>query len=287
MTQQKTLLVVTDYKDSDFVKECSLKLFEDTASSGWQLQWLEAGPMSMGERLRQLAFLCDERKPDAALYVHLTLDPEQAAVFRVRGIALGCLASRFDGAHWVAADEKAGGAKVAAEFLRYGHKRFAVISGPQDSLECNERVQGFIEALVAAGIAPENVAQSRTRGYGPKDGYHTMQRLLPLSGPKPTAIFAAAGDLVAQGAIQLLKEKKLEVPRDISLVGYDNLPFTETMTPPLSTVRQPLTAMASRLFRALSTAAPGQKDGFSTQSVTPIFVPRKSCAQAAGSAVAR
>jgi LacI family repressor for deo operon, udp, cdd, tsx, nupC, and nupG len=69
---------------------------------------------------------------------------------------------------------------------------------------------------------------------------------------RPTAVFCAAGDLTCLGLMAAFKEWGLKVPRDISLVGYDGLSFTEHLDPPLTTVGQPLKAMAQTLLARLA-----------------------------------
>jgi LacI family transcriptional regulator len=133
----------------------------------------------------------------------------------------------------------AAGARAATEhLLQLGHRRIAAITGPGDWLASTERLNGYHGALGAAGIPPDPalVAESDFR-IGPV-AEAAAGSILDLPHP-PTAIFAF-NDNAAISVIHAARERGLRVPEDLSVVGFDDSEQAAIVTPPLTTVRQPL-----------------------------------------------
>jgi LacI family transcriptional regulator len=126
-------------------------------------------------------------------------------------------------------DDAAGSGDVARHLLELGHTRFACVAGPPGVPA--ERLEGFRSALREADV--------EFHFAGGREG--TAQLL--ATGKPFTALFAA-NDLMAAGAIRELTEHGLSVPQDVSVVGFDDAPIAEMISPPLTTVRQPLQDMA-------------------------------------------
>ncbi|MDX3241277.1 substrate-binding domain-containing protein [Streptomyces sp. ME18-1-4] len=133
------------------------------------------------------------------------------------------------------------GARAAVGHLAdLGHRRIGMISGPDHSF-CVARVAGYTSALQEAGLGREPDLFLRTE-LTREDGYAAAREL--LSRPdRPTAVFTAS-DMQAIGLYQAARELGLSIPRDLSVASFDDLPVAAWMDPPLTTVRQPLTAMA-------------------------------------------
>lgn len=131
---------------------------------------------------------------------------------------------------------------AVAYLVGLGHTRIACITNA--SLEFSapaQRLQGYRDALAAAGIAyaPDLV---RYGDYNLESGYNQMNSLLD-SGAPFSAVFIAS-DVVAQGALSAIHEHKLQIPADISIVGFDDVPLARFLTPPLTTVHVPASEMA-------------------------------------------
>jgi len=158
------------------------------------------------------------------------------------------------------------GARLATEhLLELGHRRIACLGGPANSPSAPTRRQGYLEAITAAGIVPD--ASLMCEGpYHESWGFRGTQQLLDLPQP-PTAIFAG-NDSVALGAYHACAEAGVCVPGQMSIVGFDDTTLAEHMTPPLTTVQQPLTQMgslaATLLLDYLKGVTPSQ-----TQSILP------------------
>ncbi len=131
---------------------------------------------------------------------------------------------------------KQGGLLATEYLLGLGHRRIGCITGPSYLTPSAERVEGYAEALEAAGIAVD-AALVVNGDFLHESGYRACQQMLALPDP-PTAIFAC-NDLMAVGAICALHEAGLAVPDDVSVVGYDDIPLASYTVPRLTTIAQP------------------------------------------------
>jgi LacI family transcriptional regulator len=136
-------------------------------------------------------------------------------------------------------DNAAGSGDVARHLLELGHTQFACVAGPPGVPA--ERLEGFRGALREAGISVDDDAV--VAGDFHFAGGREATRKLLATGKPFTALFAA-NDLMAAGAIRELTAHGLNVPQDVSVVGFDDAPIAEMISPPLTTVRQPLQDMA-------------------------------------------
>ena len=128
----------------------------------------------------------------------------------------------------------------AFEIVNYltqlGHKRIAQISGPDKAALCQFRHQGYHQARRRAGITM-NTAFCTTSDFSFEGGAKALRKLLSLP-EQPTAIFCH-NDMMAIGAIQEAKRLGLRIPQDLSIVGFDDIQFSQYCDPPLTTVSQP------------------------------------------------
>jgi LacI family transcriptional regulator len=124
--------------------------------------------------------------------------------------------------------------EAVTHLLRLGRKRVATITGPQNMIVGMDRQQGYMDAIRWAGLAadPNLIVEGDFSDMG---GYTSMQKLLPYH---PDAVFAAS-DIMAVGAMRALSEAGLNIPVDVAVVGFDDLPIAAHTNPPLTTVRQP------------------------------------------------
>lgn len=133
-----------------------------------------------------------------------------------------------------------GGLDATAHLVALGHRRIATITGPQDQDNAVARLAGYRTALIQAGV-PVDDELIRTGDYGVDGGFRAASLLLRLEDP-PTAVFASSDD-TALGVLRAAREQGVRVPRDLSVVGFDDLPVAPWLDPPLTTVRQPLAEM--------------------------------------------
>ena len=141
-----------------------------------------------------------------------------------------------------------GGADATRHLLELGHRRIAAIAGPPVLESARSRVEGFRSAMHQAGcpVAPDLVVVAL---FSREEGYAAARTLLDRADP-PTAI-VAGNDEQAIGVLQAAHERGLRVPDDLSVVGFDDIPIAQWLDPPLTTVEQPLAAMAATAMRML------------------------------------
>lgn len=153
----------------------------------------------------------------------------------------------------VGATNWAGGLAATEHLIELGHRRIAVIGGPESFLCSRARIDGYRAGLERAGLSvdPDLVRYGTFHHQG---GYDRARELLALPDP-PTAIFAGS-DEHAFGVIEAARTCGLSVPGDLSVVGFDDLPMARWSSPPLTTVHQPLADMgrvAGRMLHELIT----------------------------------
>ena len=140
----------------------------------------------------------------------------------------------------VSAANTSGADQAMRHLLELGHRRIAQITGPSGWLATEDRRRGYRAALAAAGILPDPALEVESVPEI-EPGKNAAEYLLDLPDP-PTAVLAF-NDNIAIGAIQAARERGLEVPGDLSVVGFDDVEHATIVTPALTTVRQPLAEM--------------------------------------------
>jgi LacI family transcriptional regulator len=132
--------------------------------------------------------------------------------------------------------DNVGGARLAVRHLHeQGHERIAIVTGMLSTRPGADRLLGYRAELEALGL-PYRDDYVQDGDFYFESGYAGMRALLDLETP-PTAVFAA-GDLMAAGCVRAAEERGLRIPRDIALVGFDDIPLASMMQPALTTVRQ-------------------------------------------------
>lgn len=164
-------------------------------------------------------------RSDAALVVALQPTPEELASLRGQGQVVALVGSEQAGASSVRVEDRAGGRAATRHLLNLGHERIAFLGireaagSPLGGVPPAERLLGYRDALAEAGVAPEAGLEAAAENTVDA-GAAAMGSLLTAADP-PTAVVAASDEL-AFGAMATLRGAGLEVPGDISVVGYDN-----------------------------------------------------------------
>jgi LacI family transcriptional regulator len=135
-----------------------------------------------------------------------------------------------------------------------GHRKIAMLAGK--SGPHSARVAGYTQALEAADLKPLVVSG---KSFAEAQGYESMKRLL-ASKSRPTAIFAA-NDIMAIGALVAIRDAGLTVPKDIAVVGFDNIPLARLVTPSLTTVSQDQEKLGERAVAMLHERLSGRVKG--------------------------
>ncbi|MFI6059589.1 LacI family DNA-binding transcriptional regulator [Streptomyces sp. NPDC051286] len=171
----------------------------------------------------------------------------------------------------LAFDNRGGGRRLTEHLLTLGHRRIGYVAGPVERTTTRHRLEGHRDAMAAAGLYRDDTTtqgrladardEDRLTVHGPYDrrsGYDATLELLRRE-PEVTAI-VAANDTVALGASAAIRDRGLRIPEDISVAGFDDLPFSVDAVPALTTVRLPLFeagARAGRLAMGRETPPPG------------------------------
>jgi LacI family transcriptional regulator len=131
-----------------------------------------------------------------------------------------------------------GGAAKATEYLiGLGYERIGLVTNaPLEYTSSHDRLAGYRQALRGAGL-PYDEVLLRWADFTPEGGERAMTELLALT-PRPQAVFAAS-DVVALGALQAIRDQGLRVPKDIAVIGFDDVPLAAFTEPPLTTMRLP------------------------------------------------
>lgn len=145
-------------------------------------------------------------------------------------------------------DNKDGGFQATEHLIEQGYKRIAILAGPKNLGISNSRLEGYLSALKKHKVKSDPTLILHC-DFNQQDAYETTQQLLALK-TKPDAIFAIS-DRMAIGAMLAIKEKGLQMPKDIGLVGFNNEPVVSLLSPDISSVEQSafeLGKTAAKLF---------------------------------------
>ncbi|MDO8212489.1 LacI family DNA-binding transcriptional regulator [Conexibacter sp. CPCC 206217] len=195
----------------------------------------------------------------------------------------------------VVADDR-DGMRQAVEHLReLGHTRIAHVGGSAEISTGTERLGGYEDAMAAAGLPVDPALVAIGGMYAEAEGARMTRQLLG-AGVRFTAI-AAGNDLIALGAIDALREAGLRVPEDVSVVGFNDMAWSERFSPPLTTVRVPhhelgMEAGSLLLERLANPSAPSREIVLPVRlivrgSTAPVPVARVSGARASAARAAR
>lgn len=186
-----------------------------------------------------------QKQVDGVLLVPARSSPDSAAFLRDRGIPFVVLDRHIPDAavDTVRGDSEGGAYEMVRHLLRLGHRRIAVISGPQAVSTAADRVAGYRRALIEAGLEPDP-ALIHYGQFTQDSGYRMAQAVLAVS-PPPTALLTG-NNFIAVGALRALREAGLRVPDDLSLTTFDDLPAAMIVDPFLTVVTQPAYEMGRR-----------------------------------------
>ncbi len=168
-----------------------------------------------------------------------------------------------------------GGYEATQYLISLGHRRIGIITGPLSLRTSRARLAGYREAQESAGI-PVDPALILEGNYLLGDGYQQTCALLDLPDP-PTAIFAG-NDAQAAGVYRALYERDIKIPTRMSVIGFDDVQFASQMSPPLTTIRQPLEEIGRMATNMLLRSIEGEALAATHVELSTSLVIRESCA---------
>ncbi|MFC1400270.1 MULTISPECIES: LacI family DNA-binding transcriptional regulator [Streptacidiphilus] len=172
---------------------------------------------------------------------------------------------------FVEADQRAGTVLGVEHLVATGRRRIATLTGPLDMPSAQERLAGFRQAMAAHGLAEAGVVE----GDFTQAGGAAAMRLLLEQAPDLDAVFIAS-DLMALGAVPVLNRAGRRIPEDVALVGFDDSSAALACDPQLTTVRQPLEEMASRMAQLLLQQIAEPEESLQSVVFQPTLVIRGS-----------
>jgi LacI family transcriptional regulator, xylobiose transport system transcriptional regulator len=168
-----------------------------------------------------------------------------------------------------------GGLMATRHLIELGHTRIAAITGPEDMMCSLARLDGYRSAMNSAGLPIDPTLMHF--GNFQVDGGRDIANTLLSRDDRPTAIFAGS-DLQALGVIDAARAHGLRIPRDLSVVGYDDLQLAQWSSPALTTVHQPLTKMAEEAARLVMRMSEGELETIPRMDLATRLVVRESTA---------
>lgn len=176
----------------------------------------------------------------------------------------------------VAVDGREAAILAVRHLAALGHRRIAYLAGRTDDYNGSQRMAGFLQGLAAAGL-PAEPGLVVTGEYTPISGATGMERLLETNAVPPTAVVATL--VVAAGALRLLHQRGIAVPKDISVVGLHDMQIAEMLSPPLTTVALPVEAMGHAAAMGVIDLIEGKRSTVGTTLAPLGLVERASTAK--------
>jgi LacI family transcriptional regulator len=280
--QTKTLaLILTDITNPFFTTVA--RGVEDVASeNGFNVIFCntDESPVEEAEQLNILA----QKQTDGVLLVPARSSAEPVEFLQRQGVPVVVLDRRVPGGgvDVVRCDSEQGAYDLVRLLLSLGHRRIAVLAGPQGVSTAADRVAGYRRALAEAGLA-EDPRLVYFDEYTQTGGQRMTEQALAVQ-PQPTALFAA-NNFIAIGVYHFLRQSGLRVPEDIALVAFDDLPAAIVMDPFLTVAAQPAYAMGQRATELLLDRLAGRAPAGHQEIVLPIeLIIRRSSGDALSSA---
>ncbi len=187
---------------------------------------------------------------DGLILAGVRQDDEGAYMLLKEGIPAVLIGSMPDSQiDTIDVDNRRASRDMVDHLIGLGHTRIACITNaPLDYSSPSQRLEGYFDALEAAGLTPDKDL-IRIGDYTTQSGYEQMNSLLE-SKANITAAYVAS-DVVAQGAMAAIHERGLRIPRDIAVVGFDDVPFARYLVPSLTTIHVPAQQMAEKACEML------------------------------------
>ncbi|SFF31351.1 transcriptional regulator, LacI family [Actinacidiphila alni] len=229
-----------------------------------------------GRLTRQWLDSLATRRTRGAVLVLPELMPAQHEELRRLGLPFALIAPADEpapGVPWVGVTNWPGGLAATRHLVGLGHRRIAVISGPPERLASRARVDGYRSALDEAGL-PYDPALVRYGDFTNGPAFRHALDLLRLPEP-PTAVFAG-NDQQALSTYRAAATLGIRVPDELSVVGFDDLPFADWVTPRLTTVRTPLADMAAVAARMVLQLVGGERPASTRVEVAGELIVRES-----------
>ncbi|HCE44075.1 MAG TPA: LacI family transcriptional regulator [Lentisphaeria bacterium] len=220
-----------------------------------------------------------ERRCDGAVFIFASnFDDGQIREISEGGLPGMLISSRreIEGIGFIDIDSYDGGITATRHLLALGHSKICFLSGPLTrNYDNQERIKGFKKVISDAGLLDEVlIVDHQPTRLTLEAGYKQAQLALKIR-PDITAMFAN-NDEMAYGAMLACAENGKNIPNDISIIGFDDCPFSRFSLPPLTTVRQPLSEIGYEAIKMVDMKVRGVLDRLPRKILQGVLVERKS-----------
>lgn len=206
---------------------------------------------------------------DGLVFATASLDSPVVNELKRRGIPLVLVVRSVDeqGVDTVEIDNSHAGAEAARHLYELGHRRIGLVMGQRDTSTSRDRAEGALQWLERQGVPCTSVPLIFGE-YTPESGYSSSVPL--LAGPRPVSAIIAGNDTIAMGVLDAAKRRGIAVPRQLSVIGFDDIPLAGSPLIALTTIRQPVEAMARTAARRLVQRMQGDAFSPTRHDILPI-----------------
>ncbi len=219
--------------------------------------------------------LARERRIDGAILIGAACSEEELRVFKDEHVPCIVVARKCDILDSVYVNNTQGAQDATDYLIEKNHRRIACVVCNKKILPMDERLNGYKISLKNHDIPfnPDLIFEVEDDTIA--DGEAVFGKIRDSS-IQPSAVFVPAGDMVAIGIMKMAKRNQMVIPRDLAVVGFDDLPAAEVVEPELSTVRQPKLEMGDHAIDLIIDKIEGRESGVKHQELQTKFIARKS-----------
>jgi DNA-binding LacI/PurR family transcriptional regulator len=222
-----------------------------------------------------------ENKPTILIAISMSPTPEIISLYKSNNVPIVLLDEEAAGASTLATDNYKGGQIAAEHLISKGRKKIAIVNGRTYAVGsftgnycARLRLKGFSDALKQKGLSIPAGCNIEVPNYSREDGLAAMPKLMDTG---IDAIFCAAADNTALGLLSVAKDRRIRIPEDIAIIGFDDLPIAQTSTPGLTTIKQPMKEIVEAAFNM----ATSQRDEILKNPKKVLFKPELIIRQSA------
>jgi DNA-binding LacI/PurR family transcriptional regulator len=197
-----------------------------------------------------------ENRPTILIAISMVPDPETVSLYKTNNVPIILIDGEAPGASTVTTDNFAGGTMAAEHLIMRGKKKIAIVNGRIHAVGnlagnycARLRLEGYKEALRRKGFSIPVGGSVEVANYSREDGLAVMPGLISAG---VDAVFCAAADNTALGLLAAAKDRKIRVPEDIAIIGFDDLPVAQLSTPGLTTIKQPMKEIVEAAYKMVS-----------------------------------
>ncbi len=268
--RSRVLGVVLSSVEDPFFSEILQGIEEAVQDSGYSLFIASANRDPARER--KIVQTMVEHRADGVIICSTSFSSEQSSQLLQYGVPLVVVNNQAaeDFRYSIYHDDIDGSRQITQHLIGLGHRRIAYVGNSVSGRTTLDRLTGFRQEMESAGLTVPGEVIYETAGGGPENGMEALTHFLNLQN-RPTA-FVCYNDMIAFGVLKGLQQAGIQVPKDVSVAGFDNIIFSAYTNPPLTTFDQPkrfIGTEAARLLLDLLNSSP--TDELSSQSNVRIL----------------